>query len=993
MKKYLLFLFLNLSLQTFGQSLDQFQKRTFSKDDGLKLDRVNSMCSDDDGFLWLGGMDNDIRTILSTSKELALLRFNGNTFQEITIPNLSKTTNEVSQLFKRKDGKILIVLNSESEEKIILFDPYSITFTYQKFEAYSHSKVFGYNGKNYVLAQNNKDISLYEITDNFTFNLIFKFTLDIPQQFVLDSGTELIFKESYCIISDNNFPIVFTDWKGQIFKQFKNDDFDRESDIARKKFWITKTFEYEGLNYAQVDSKDELYAIDFKTFDLKSTNPKLNTKNQLEVVVDKKGKHMMFSSFENTVIFQSVELDAIKTLYKDNTLKPVNTIEAYSNDLKQELWLFYNGNLHHYRFRNPSVTTYLKDYPIRAIKKKDTQNIIIATENNGWFNFNQESQVVEPLKLLENGKSISPRSTRNIIFDDSLIWSHSNGSFLKIDPLTFKSKSYRHYPIKNFRSLNDSIFVYATVGYNLMRFNKNTGEHSSIIKTDSLSVFDLVLQNNRILGATDKGILIYDLTNKKSWLQTDLKDNFVFVCAFDDQGNPLFGTRNGHIYTYDAKKNNFSIIYEDELNAGIAGVIVHKNTWWINTFNGVVAYNPLNRTTRRYSEKDGFSHYEGNRYSSLKTDDGIYFGTLSGVNFFNPDKLRPKEDNAQLTLLNTNYYNIETERFSDLSNRKILDEKDFIIELPTENRALSLDFALKNNIGLANDYFYRYRLNNNQWIDLKNQSFIQFPNLASGNYNLEIEALDYSGNKVGTSLIIPILSKEFFYKTWWFMVAISCLVIGVLLYFLRQFQLRKKLQDQFALDLIQSQEDERKRIASELHDSVSQQLTLIKRKAQNHNQEEISALTNNTLEEVRHISRGLFPPLLKQLGFTESIEQLAIDIDENNALFVSTDIENIDDNLTDEKALHLYRFVQECINNILKHAEAKALSITIEKEKDIILVLIKDNGKGFDVTSAKNKNSLGLKTLEERIKILNGELLIDSKIDGGTITKAKIRLS
>lgn len=73
-----------------------------------------------------------------------------------------------------------------------MFDPYSITFTYQKFEANSHSKVFGYNGKNYVLAQNNKDISLFEITESLTYIQIFNFTLDVPQQFVLDSGKTVL---------------------------------------------------------------------------------------------------------------------------------------------------------------------------------------------------------------------------------------------------------------------------------------------------------------------------------------------------------------------------------------------------------------------------------------------------------------------------------------------------------------------------------------------------------------------------------------------------------------------------------------------------------------------------------------------------------------------------------------------------------------------------------------------------------------------------------
>ena len=97
----------------------------------------------------------------------------------------------------------------------------------------------------------------------------------------------------------------------------------------------------------------------------------------------------------------------------------------------------------------------------------------------------------------------------------------------------------------------------------------------------------------------------------------------------------------------------------------------------------------------------------------------------------------------------------------------------------------------------------------------------------------------------------------------------------------------KEQQEKFSQDLLQSQEEERTRIARELHDSVGQQLTLIKRKSQNLEQEEITKMTNNALEEVRSISRGLYPALLKELGLTESIEQLVNEYDEQTNLFFS----------------------------------------------------------------------------------------------------------
>lgn len=200
---------------------------------------------------------------------------------------------------------------------------------------------------------------------------------------------------------------------------------------------------------------------------------------------------------------------------------------------------------------------------------------------------------------------------------------------------------------------------------------------------------------------------------------------------------------------------------------------------------------------------------------------------------------------------------------------------------------------------------------------------------------------------------------------------------------------RKQLQEKFSQDLLQSQEEERNRIAKELHDSIGQQLTFIKKKSQSKNQEEISLLTNNALEEVRSISRGLFPAVLKQLGLSDSIEQLIYDVDEKTDIFISTEIEDINDLLNESETLNYYRFIQECVTNIVKHANAKTISVNIKIEKKTIFTLISDNGIGFDINKIK-QNSLGLKTISERIKILKGTLSIDSKLGRGTIIKAEI---
>ena len=155
-------------------------------------------------------------------------------------------------------------------------------------------------------------------------------------------------------------------------------------------------------------------------------------------------------------------------------------------------------------------------------------------------------------------------------------------------------------------------------------------------------------------------------------------------------------------------------------------------------------------------------------------------------------------------------------------------------------------------------------------------------------------------------------------------------------------------------------------------------------KAQNTEQEELSGLANNALEEVRSISRDLYPVILAKLGLTDSIEQLLLDLDEETDMFVSVEVDDVNASFNEIESLNFYRFIQESVNNVLKHANAKTLIVNILKQSDGIKILIKDNGQGFEVGEMSKQNSLGLKTMAERISMLKGSFAIKSKKTEGT---------
>tara|TARA_R110000744_G_scaffold323017_1_gene428905 strand:- start:647 stop:2809 length:2163 start_codon:yes stop_codon:yes gene_type:complete len=217
-------------------------------------------------------------------------------------------------------------------------------------------------------------------------------------------------------------------------------------------------------------------------------------------------------------------------------------------------------------------------------------------------------------------------------------------------------------------------------------------------------------------------------------------------------------------------------------------------------------------------------------------------------------------------------------------------------------------------------------------------------------------------------------------------------VFGLVLALKSRQKARKdiKQQELFTQGLIEAQENERTRVSKDLHDSVGQQLTFIKKKAQNLDQKELSALANAALEEVRSISRDLYPATLKQLGLTASIEQLLFDLDGESDMFFSVELEDINTNFNEADTLNFYRLIQESVNNALKHADAKTLIVNILKREKVVEVLIKDNGRGFQTNKGILQNSLGLKTMAERVRILKGKLSIQSTKELGTTILVKI---
>ena len=205
----------------------------------------------------------------------------------------------------------------------------------------------------------------------------------------------------------------------------------------------------------------------------------------------------------------------------------------------------------------------------------------------------------------------------------------------------------------------------------------------------------------------------------------------------------------------------------------------------------------------------------------------------------------------------------------------------------------------------------------------------------------------------------------------------------------KKLQTEKQNAQQYTKQLLEKTEEERKRIASDLHDSVSHELLSLKNTF-----EEKTDVTNSKIDaiinDIRIISRNLHQIMFDKIGLKESIIQLVERTQLTNNFMVTADIEYTSDLLSSTE-LQIYRIVQESLSNIIKYAQAIAAKITISENEKYILIVIKDNGKGFNVTETLNgKMAFGLHNIIERSRAIGGEAKIVST-EKGTIINIEIK--
>jgi PAS domain S-box-containing protein len=211
--------------------------------------------------------------------------------------------------------------------------------------------------------------------------------------------------------------------------------------------------------------------------------------------------------------------------------------------------------------------------------------------------------------------------------------------------------------------------------------------------------------------------------------------------------------------------------------------------------------------------------------------------------------------------------------------------------------------------------------------------------------------------------------------------------------------LNQKIQEQKKVTraVIKAQEKERAHIGRELHDNVNQILASAKMylsviAEENEGIKEMIkkyplALIDRSIQEIRSLTSGYVAPI-KDVDLQELIQLLLDKLKDNMAMKTTFVYDATNNILDDELKLNLYRIVQEQLNNIVKHADAKNIAVTVIKDNNSINLVVADDGKGFDPD--KKRKGIGVSNMIDRVESFNGEMKIESSAGNGCKTRIRI---
>ena len=452
----------------------------------------------------------------------------------------------------------------------------------------------------------------------------------------------------------------------------------------------------------------------------------------------------------------------------------------------------------------------------------------------------------------------------------------------------------------------------------------------------------------------------------------------IFFDAFDDGTTIWFGTFGGGINGYHKRDKTWKYITEQDglCNNSVYGILPETDSIiWVSTNMGISRVNYISTKCTNYYFEDGLQDNSFDEKGALQIGNRMFFGGINGFTMLDISKYKPN-------LITFPVYIHRVELFAK-GRKKVLNDLNWeTLRLPPTTSSLVIYLsALSFSNSRKLNFSYRIKGFQDDYIPVGSDNTIALNAMNSGNYDVEIRYLNEAGEFVTDDLKLSFYIVPFWYQTWWFKILLLMAALGVL-YTIYLFRVTE----------IRNEQKIRRSIASDLHDDIGSTLTSAKMlthlamtESPGKNslvmvQQNLEQATINLRDLVWVLNDKLdtIPDLVDRLKkfcfpFVQAV---------NVALEFAIDDKAKGIKLTKSEKRNLYLIVKEAINNSIKYSKCRNISVRFEMQKKKLVLLVEDDGTGFDPSDQYEGN--GLKNIRSRAIQMNYSASIQSMEGSGT---------
>jgi len=978
-------------------SLSQTEKSSFinySVKDGLCENAVNSVTQDSRGFIWIG-------------TQSGFNRFDGLGFKKFFPTDLIGNWEMTDKTLFYFEVKPNVILTKLGDQKLYTFNTIS-----QELKSVAILKnlkcgeINKLNANQFVVSLNN---CAWVMDANF--HLLEKIVPPLLKKDVFVSVRKLS-ANSYFVFSGNEFfEYSITDKKyRRIVPKIKLEEAHQSGysvlyvDPRSKTFFINNFF--RGFFRVDLQGNQLCHWQNGVTREVVTSNPN-------KMIAASKEQGLFWLSGDVGISLLNINTNKSQN-FTPETNNPFSLPSDYSCNLfvdnQKRLWVSSsNGVSRQNKFPIWIDTWNLqtdKNYPFMNLLHTSTGDMFASVYFGGVFRLKEKSEYeqIKPSEL---------DGTWFLFEDNKTIVQGGAGKTIKQYNLRTKEVTQQNYlapyfPNSNLivmghKAKNGDIWYSGNAGGGLVRLEQKTGKKhhfSSKINSFSGSYFTCCTEskNGDLWFGSNKSLALLHWIHEKQQFE-----EINFAPKFEKAGYYLSGINcmtiqeskiiwlgfdGTGLVKYNLETNEMTLHTNRQglLDNFIFSLLLDgKNRLWIGTGKGLGCLSADEGHIYNFNLQNGFpsESFETNCAQFDEKTNHLWFASTDLLLRFNPD---------QILLSKRRKIDIFIDEFI-VNNKNRYKESTINFHLKPEENNLQISFCTLNFSG-NNDVIYSYQLQGgeNKWRLAGNNKSTSLINLRDGEYTFRLRA-KLLGDKHWTYLKTPMsfTIETPWYKSWWFLLLIFIVSVLFLYVLIRSYFVREIEQQKASLERQKAVQNERDRIAYDMHDDLGSGLTKISYLSQMAMDkpdkiEELSKINKTSVELVENMSELIWAMKVENDSLQDLITYLklyAVEYLEFNSIELRVDMpENFEEKpISGEARRHLFLLFKESLHNIVKHAGAKKATIIFELQTEFCMI-IHDNGVGFNRDEKERSRGNGLRNIEKRVQKLNGTWEIVSL--GGT---------